>query len=67
LEFAAKRVERRKADRAGLVGLENREIGERDADLFGELRQRDSPLEHDAIEIELDGHDALKPSDRVRT
>src|SRR5262245_19627709 len=56
LELTTECFERREADGARLVGLEDREIGERDSDAFGEFGQADLAIRHDAIQIELDGH-----------
>ena len=49
LELAAERLERREPDGARLVGLEDREIGKRDPDAVGELREVDLAIRHDAV------------------
>src|SRR6478672_9305477 len=53
---AADRFERREADGAGLAGLENREVGERDVDAAGQLGQRHSSIVEPLVELDVDGH-----------
>ena len=52
----ADRFERREADGAGLAGLEDRQIGERDVDLLGELGQCHPPVVEQIVELDGDGH-----------
>ena len=55
-EFEAQRFQGREADGLRLVGLEDREVGQCDADTVRQFRQTDAPLEHHAVQVELDGH-----------
>src|ERR1700733_1407167 len=54
VQRVAQRVECGEADRAGLVGLEDRKIGQGDADAIRQLGEADPALLHHAVEIELD-------------
>src|SRR3546814_16764792 len=48
IEFAADRFERREADRAGLAGLEDRQVGERDPHPVRQLGKRQPAIvQHD--------------------
>src|SRR4249919_479090 len=52
----ADRFQRREADGAGLAGLEDRQVGERDVDLLGQLSQRHPPLVKQLVELDQDRH-----------
>src|SRR5207342_2754490 len=52
----ADRFQRREADGAGLAGLEDRQVGERDVDLLGQLSQRHPPLVKQLVEFDRDRH-----------
>src|SRR5205809_6471213 len=55
-EGGADRLERREADRLGLAGLEDREVGEGDVDARGELAQRHAALVQDFVQSHQDRH-----------
>lgn len=55
-EGLADRIERRKADRACLAGLEDREVGERHSDLIRELGERHSAIVENVVELDGDRH-----------
>ena len=63
-EHLADRLQRREADGAGLAGLEDRQVGERDVDLLGELGQRHPPVVKQVVEFHGDRH--VRPSLRGR-
>src|SRR5581483_8996194 len=63
-EFPAERLECREANRPRLAGLEDGQVGERDADAIGELGQRQASIEQQAIQIDSYSH--LIASDRER-
>ena len=52
----ADRIERRKADRARLAGLEDREVGQRHADPIRELGQRHPPIVKQVVKLDGDRH-----------
>src|SRR6476619_6368967 len=58
-QHPANRFQRRKADGAGLSGLEDRQIGKRDADAVGKLRQRHSSLVKKLVELDDDRHQTV--------
>ena len=53
----ADRIERREADRPRFAGLQDREVGKRDADPFGELGQRHAPIVQHVVELDDDHSD----------
>src|SRR5262245_29728993 len=53
-ERLADRVERRKADRARLAGLQDREVGQRHSDAIRELGQRHPPVVQYVVELDGD-------------
>src|SRR2546423_8863542 len=59
-ERLADRIERREADRARLAGLEDREVGQRDSDPVGEIRQCHPAIVEQVVELDGDRH--LTPS-----
>src|SRR5688500_14106101 len=56
LELAADRLERREADRLGLAGLEDRQVGERQVDPLAELGQRHAAGVEEVVELDGDRH-----------
>jgi hypothetical protein len=56
-QLPAESLERRKPDRARFVCLQDRQVGDRDADPVRKFRQRHSLFQHDPIEVDVDGHD----------
>src|SRR3982750_3091686 len=56
IEGAANRVERGEADRARLAGLQDRQVGKRDVDPFGEFGQGHPPVVQQILELDGDGH-----------
>src|SRR5690348_6958717 len=63
LQLTAERVERGKTDGPGLVGLEDRQVRERDADARGDVGERDATIEQKVIELDADGHGVQIVSD----
>jgi hypothetical protein len=57
-ELTAERIERREPDRACFVGLEDREICERDAHAIRQLGERKVSIEKHVIEIDSNSHRA---------
>jgi hypothetical protein len=55
-ERPADRIERRKADRARLAGLEDREVGQRHSDPIRELGQRHPPIVKQVVKLDGDRH-----------
>src|SRR5215218_9523304 len=56
LQLATERLQRREADRACLVGLENGQVRQRDPDTLAQLRERHPALLEQPIERYLDSH-----------
>ena len=59
LKLAADRIERGKADRLRLAGLQDRQIGERQADPVGQIGQCHAPLVQQLVELDSDGHQTV--------
>src|SRR3954469_22770648 len=55
-ERGADRLERREPDGAGLAGLEDREVGQRDVDARGQLGQGHAPVVEEVVELDGDRH-----------
>lgn len=55
-QLAAKGFEGAEADGLGLVGFQNREIGEREVHARGEVGERDAAVGHDLVKVESDRH-----------
>jgi hypothetical protein len=55
-ERPADGIKRRKADRARLAGLEDREVGQRHFDPIREIRQRHPSIVKQVVELDGDGH-----------
>src|SRR3546814_8213762 len=53
-QFAANSLKRREADRPGLAGLEDREVGKREADPFAEVGQRHAARMQEVVEPDHD-------------
>src|SRR6478672_10143997 len=66
LERTADRLERGKADRLGLAGLEDRQVGERDVDALGQFRQRHAARVQQFVEVDDDCHGYTVPSRSAR-
>ena len=64
IEFPAQGVERGKADGAGLVRFQHRQVRDGDADAVGQIGQREAAVEEKVIEIDAYSHFAA--SDRQR-
>jgi len=54
VQLAAERLERREADGAGLVLLENRQVGQRENYSRGQFGQLQLPLDQQEIQVEDD-------------
>src|SRR6185503_3212683 len=54
------------ADRARLAGFQDRQVGERNADLLGQLRQRHTALVEHVVQRDEDGHGQTVPSSSSR-
>ena len=52
----ADRIECREADRARLAGLEDREVGQRNADPIREVGQRHPPIVKQVVKLDRDRH-----------
>ena len=50
-------IECREADGSGLAGLQDRQVGDGDADAVGQLGQRHPSLQQHAVELDFDGHE----------
>jgi hypothetical protein len=50
VEFTAQSLERREADGARLVGLQNRQVRDRDANAVGKLGQGEAAVQQQVIE-----------------
>ena len=56
IQFATEGFERRKANRASLVGFQNREVRDRDANSLRQFGERQAAFEQHVVEFDVDGH-----------
>jgi len=66
LQGAAQRIQSREPDCPSFVGLEDRQVCERDVDALRQFGQTDLAVEHDAVEIEFNHRPSLIWSARSR-
>ena len=61
MKVTAEAVQGREADGPRLVALEDREVGQGQADLLRQFGEGDLALEHYPVEVDLDRHLPLPP------
>src|SRR5450432_1420523 len=62
LQCSANGLQRRESYRARLSGFQDRQVGERDPDLFGKLRQRHATVVEHVVQLDDDRHVQTVPS-----